>query len=120
MTAAKRPTSEAVLKRAAQEVELRGLWQGEYRGPNGEVCITESIHLAITELCDRKGKPGATALTYEAKRRMREYLGVGTGTGGLPTWNDSPGRTQAEVVTALRGAAGLDFEPIVPAGRVAS
>lgn len=39
-----------------------------------------------------------------AQRAIESFLGTG-GFGSLVRWNDTPGRTEAEVVAALRGAA---------------
>lgn len=112
MTAAKRPTSEAVLKRAAVEVQRRGHWKGEYRGPHGEVCALGAIELAVVELSDAgRGYGQWRTLHAEAMHRFGKFLGS---TMHITAWNDTPARTAAEVVAALESAAGMDFEPAPP------
>ena len=88
-----------------------------------------SISDVLERAADRLSKPGAwvpgggstpdvacAALAIDAAARTREagiaareafarFIGAETARGGIWRWNDEPGRTQDEVVTALRNAA---------------
>ncbi len=76
-----------VLLDAANYIEQHGWCQGAYRGGSA-VCPIRAI---VT--VDPFHEHGATL-------RMRKYVG-----GHVEAWNDAPGRTQDEVVGALRACA---------------
>jgi hypothetical protein len=90
-------TAQDVLLAAARYIEEHG-WHGgqSWDGGDKAVCATD----AIVEV-----EPN-TALRWAAHDRLIAYLG------GRPaeysvvwSWNDAPGRTEAEVLQALRAAA---------------
>lgn len=90
-----------VLRRAADEVERRGLAKGMLCDEeSGAVCARGAI-IAATGLA-----PSFlhwTPLSQKADERLGEYLRLGWNE--VPHWNNAPSRTKAEVVAALRGAA---------------
>ena len=102
----------AVLNAAADLLEKPGAWtQGEMardesgsgveeRDPKAQCwCVIGAVARATTDLT------GWVSNTY-VEARTTLALAVGTDAdGGIPDWNDTPGRTQAEVVKALRHAA---------------
>lgn len=85
-------TAQEVLLEAAEYLELYGWIQGEMGAFGGPCCI-----VGATVSVDPLGEARA-----EAQLAVRRYLSVDS----LPLWNDAPGRTAAEVIAALRGAAG--------------
>lgn len=79
-----------VLLRAAQNIESKGWWQkGRHgtRDPNS-VCVILAMPPGFIEAC----------------KIFAKYVGVQTAR-DLPNWNDTPGRTAAEVTAALRACA---------------
>lgn len=102
-----------ILLRAADLVEPEGAWiQGELGlTEDGEVVTADEIDRAVC-FCMSGAVWKAIDLPYAAAYKIvldgifpvlnvaaRQANGVGP-------WNDAPGRTQAEVVAALRKAAG--------------
>lgn len=92
-----------VLNRAADLIERDGWCQRRYRGQDGEHCVSDALIRAAG-----MGEPGDTGqqarvmtLYCEASDALRAKVRRKN----LPRWNDAPGRTQAEVVAALRAAA---------------
>lgn len=84
------PTA-ATLLRAADYIEEHGWCQGESVKPDGSVCIYGALY-AVTR--------DDVAASYDADIALRHRLKT------LPEyWNDAPGRTKAEVLKAMRGAA---------------
>ena len=96
-------TSE-ILDRAADLIEERGWTQGWYCGPTGELCAAGAMFVAIG-----LRPAGWTAPEHPAHRRamvaFERHLMDTFDYFGAHNWNDEPGRTQAEVVNALRAAA---------------
>ena len=97
-------TVPEVLLRAADLVEARGFGQAGqvpvYRyevTPADRLCAALAIGVAAGDT----GHWG-TSLAAKAERALQEHLGVED----VVDWNDVPGRTAAEVVAALRAAAG--------------
>lgn len=90
-----------VLRRAADEVERRGLAKDMLCDEEtGAVCARGAI-IAASGL-----SPEArnwTSLHQRADGMLGGYLRLDHN--GVPHWNNAPHRTQAEVVAALRGAA---------------
>jgi len=85
-----------ILFKAAKRIERLGWKQGAYGTEDGPCCIAgATIHVA-RELENHE-------CGMAARRRLEAHLGLALF--GLPAWNDTPGRTQAEVIAALRGAA---------------
>ena len=89
-----------VLNGAADLLLEDGWVQGDYRGPNGEHCMVDAIGAAIRT--SAPGRPPWFSPKYaEATLAVRVVVGSSL----LAAWQDQPGRTQAEVVAALRAAA---------------
>lgn len=85
-----------LLLRAAELIEERGLCQGSFGSTPGPLCFQGAILYAKT---GREYGPLSDKMSI-AYQRMYDALGTD------PTnWNDSPGRTQAEVVAKLREVA---------------
>lgn len=83
------------LFRAACVLETRGWRQGTgARDERDPICP----HRALREVAD-------IATAAAAYNRMHAYLWRQFGIAGVERWNDAPGRTMAEVVKAMRGAA---------------
>jgi len=87
----KHPT--AILNDAADIIDRDGWVQGELSIPGQGRCTLD----AIAASGDGFGDPAV----YLAVAALNGYLGSIR----LAAWNDAPGRTHAEVVSALRGAA---------------
>jgi hypothetical protein len=96
-----------VLERAADLLSKPGAWtQGAFvRNACGDVTGFSCFRGRPVSFCIM----GATGwvcrdldefIDHDADDFLTEYLGT-----PLDKWNDAPGRTQAEVVEALRGAA---------------
>ncbi len=88
-----------LMYRAADYLETHRWGQNYLLSDNGAVCLVGSLYKM--ESNDPRGE-GSCPLTYLAKKRMVEYLGL-----GAVFWNDKPERTKAEVIAALRNAAKL-------------
>jgi hypothetical protein len=85
--------------RAIDIIKERGWWQGGWQGPNGEVCIAESLRLAGAS----PSNFGPTLrLAMNAAVPLSTLPGVQTGAGD---WNDAPERTVEDVYFALKLAA---------------
>jgi hypothetical protein len=84
------PSSVTLLK-AANYMEEHGWCQHREIDDHGRVCAYGAI-LKVAEDEDWGGK---------AAGRLRSYIGCG----GIATWNDQPGRTEAEVIATMRAAA---------------
>ena len=90
-----------VLLEAADKIERLGWWQVnidwqvgiDIDTHNGGYCALTAISVVTTYT------------TFErAQKRLAQYLRLRQGT-SIPRWNDAPGRTKEEVITALRNAA---------------
>lgn len=79
------------LNRAADLIERDGWCQGLGRDADGSRCAAVALHDAQADRLVWRG-------AYRA-------LKARVGTRLVVDWNDTPGRTQAEVVAALRAAA---------------
>lgn len=92
------PTSvAAVLHAAADLLEKPGAWtQGDYCR-NGGMCVAGALNVA-------SGFRSDNGTATDAGRAFAAALGLSRPEGIAP-WNDAPGRTQEEVVAALREAA---------------
>lgn len=100
-----RETVAAVLERAADLIELEGRWtrkemardrNGRYAEPRSPKAVCWCMAGAAHHVA------GDTMSAIIAVNQMRRVT-----LGSVSLWNDTPGRTQAEVVTALRTAARL-------------
>jgi hypothetical protein len=84
-----------VLLGAADYIEQHGWCQG--MGRNGEaVCVAVALKIVAGY---------RIFIAEEAGRRLARSLGIGLYRYSIPCWNDEPGRTQVEVVEALRNVA---------------
>ncbi len=92
---------KALLLKAAELVEERGHNQGWYEGDNGSLCILGALEVASGE------EPFSMS---EILLPLHHGCGLAHDLRpfalGVIRWNDAPGRTKAEVVQALRNAAG--------------
>lgn len=94
------PTTVAeVLLRAAAIQESRNWGQGKAISPrpsqimgSDPICVRYAISLAASH---------NPSLQVDAVKFLRQHLDCVS----LPAWNDEPGRTKAEVLTALRETA---------------
>jgi hypothetical protein len=89
-TPALSPAAETLLK-AADIIEEHGWCQYSTRKADGSVCLYGAIRRTAPHL----------AANGDAGRLLHRHLGINN----YVEWNDVPGRTQAEVLKALRGAA---------------
>jgi hypothetical protein len=99
--------SAKILLAAAEMLEA-GVWaQGGLPGSGGVNCNEPNARcagLAVTEIADRY--PDATGDDRErATQRLLRHLGLQGNEFAVYRWNDAPGRTKEEVVSALRAAA---------------
>lgn len=89
-----------VLAKAADLIEPEGRWmQGEWQdGPRQCFCAEGAMaEIAQVSPCLMD--------EHSASRFLERAAGIPWF--GVPTWNDQPGRTQAEVVATLRKASEL-------------
>ena len=97
-----------VLAKAADLIEPEGAWtQNAYaRGKSGRPVDPENKRYAVcwcaVGAISRIAAAGS-APWWTARRPLERVIGQSC----LPDWNDTPGRTQAEVVAAFRAAAEL-------------
>ena len=85
-----------VLNGAADLIERDGWVQHQPRGEGGELCVVRALGDAIGG-----ATPWRSDLYDAATAALRETTGAFL----MSAWQDQPGRTQAEVVAALRAAA---------------
>ena len=85
-------TTAEVRERAAQIIEARGWTQTPTipPAPYAPTCLLLALQDA-----------GPHALFVEARKEIQAELGLSEM--GISRWNDAPGRTQADVLAALRG-----------------
>lgn len=91
-------TSKAreVLLDAVEYIETHGWCQGgQGYGPNGQRCMLRAMMHSADHV----------RATMSAFAVAREAVAEEIGTLAIASWNDSPGRTRAEVVAKLRAAA---------------
>ena len=72
------------------DILARGWCQGRFKNEQGHVCLTGASWYF-----------GSEEEGYEFRHTVREVLGDGNAITG---WNDTPGRTQTEVVAVAREA----------------
>lgn len=101
-------TNSEVLNLAADEIERRGWTQaGESDDPwgfeGGPVCAEGGLCTALGWRANLYGAAPETGLTRQpAVRAFGEYLGTER---RIFYWNDATGRTQEQVIEALRACA---------------
>lgn len=92
--------AEQICIKAAAIIDKKGLYKGNFRGPNGSRCISGA--LSDVDL------PGCRRTSWsEHAERIIDVLTIITGFSSIPTWNDRPQRTKDEVVRALLDVAGF-------------
>lgn len=98
-------TARDVLLAAADVIECNGWCQDDAGRVGGPRCVLGALRQAcLPEL------PGLAHA--EAHGRLRTFVHASGASFDLIAWNDAPGRTAAEVIAALRGAAGAQpFDP---------
>lgn len=79
---------------AADDIDRHGWCQGVSRDIFGHICPWFAIH-----------RNAGTVDSVCANGRLLNYLKLDAHHNAVTDWNDVPGRTQAEVTAALRGAA---------------
>ena len=98
-----RPTNEAVadaLDDAAGALEALGWCQGAFESVTGKRCALGAIEAA----CKQQGAGYVDAhLQMAAEHQLGTHIGIGHFC--IPKWNDQPGRTEQQVLDALRAAA---------------
>lgn len=88
-----------LLLRAADIMERRGHCRGDYEDADGRVCLQGALRVAHQG--HAKWLPSVSNTPI---RNAAHALSLSLGSPSF-IWNDEPGRTQAEAVAALRGAA---------------
>lgn len=106
-----------VLRRAAQEVRLRGLAKGTQEDAQGRVCVHGAIAIAAGGHPDGPNRPsGPERWEAGSERRyclagdemvqfLKERGDLYAGATGAAYWNNKRERTAAEVISALEAAA---------------
>lgn len=89
-----------VLNGAADLIERDGWCQYFYQDPNGCRCLAGAIDDAAGLDVSHASRKDEESVTYQARCVVADVVG-----NNWTSWNDTPGRTQAEVVAALRAAA---------------
>lgn len=87
-----------ILDHAAEVIEEQGWCQGTLRNRAGRVCAQGAIGVAGCRVFD------FSSLRNEAVRHAIIALDNHVGT-AASRWNDQPGRTEADVIEALRRCA---------------
>lgn len=89
--------SNEVFTKAADVLEAFGWIQGTFGNIESGFCALGAIGRAEDEL-------GRIGTDLEPLHAAIRHASGGQATPSIVVWNDAPGRTQAEVVTALREA----------------
>lgn len=84
-------------EKAIEEIERRGWHQGAYEGGDGSLCLLGALRVAAGRDSDHVLEEGDDDI-FAAQHAVR----VVTGHRHPHFWNDTPGRTEAEVLEALR------------------
>lgn len=89
-------TDTEIRQKAASLVEEKGWLQGVLWGPKGEVCALGALLIAaeVPSLIE------APPFFEDLVANLEEEIDTGE---SLDVWNDKDGRTQQQVVAALRG-----------------
>lgn len=96
-------TTRELRERAALLIEQRGWRQGDWRGPNGELCLDAALVIAAGKIEPEDLAEEWPALATAADDEIAAELGFGSSGSSCAHWNDDPRRTKAEVLAALRG-----------------
>lgn len=131
MTRATDPDIEAAkaLRHAADIVQYRGLYKGSFIDPDGPpetaaVCASGALRLATgVEVIDhddefdrtfmRRVDPNPPLWSDTVFQTARDALTKAIDSISIPAWNDLPGRTPTEVISAMRHTADLLDPPTV-------
>lgn len=89
-------TAREVLLRAADRIERFGWVQGRAHGDGGSCCALGAISAVLGA--------GFTTGLESMQIVLARHLGIAPC--NVARWNDAPGRTASDVITALRAAAG--------------
>jgi hypothetical protein len=106
-----RKTAAEILTEAADLIERHGHCKGAFVSPDGRFCAGGAMRVAAGVM-DRSGRTVDVDLDAKwaaldvAAHAFRSHLGRVVAAVDTITWNDAPGRTQDQVVAALREAAG--------------
>lgn len=85
-----------ILYKAADLINERGWWQGDWTGPNGEVCADQ----AVREVEDGTACSNSAWLALHLRCK-----GLTNGRRGVMGFNDDPSTTKEDVLLALKQAA---------------
>lgn len=93
--------------KAAEEIENRGWHQGNYCGPNGEVCMLGALaYAAGVDVRAETKKSEMRLFDIPTLRQAIEEMGFRTmhtfRAQSVPQWNDAPDRKKEEVLARLR------------------
>jgi hypothetical protein len=96
-------TTQETRNRAADIIGERGWRQGGWQDAEGRICAVSALFLAVD--------PNAELIEDEspwpaAVSKVHDEITLGLGVPSLSEWQDAPGRTEAEVLAALRGTRG--------------
>lgn len=97
-------TPQDVLSAAADLIDKRGWHQDDYLGPDGGVCCLGAIQIASFRAQRLFGSDHFAAAKLLSARLGLPAPDAAAAGKQIVEWNDEPGRTQAEVTAALRGA----------------
>lgn len=103
------PSPAQLLRAAAAVIVTRGLAQGNECPPDGPICGFDALKITAAALVPHDPR-SARRLLILALTHVTRYLRITN----IPSWNDQPGRTAAEVADTLHDVADW-CEGIVPA-----
>ena len=104
----------SVFERLLEIIEDRGWHQGDWSGPNGEVCLSEAWHLARADLRSAGARePRADIQLAALNEAIREVTG-GEPWGCASLWQDQQATTLEDVKLVLKIAA-RKLEEMLPA-----
>lgn len=92
----------AALRRTAQVLRERGWCQGEFASEYGECCVIGALRVAFGSLPTQLCMSGEDY--YEARSALIAAVVDGE-IDCVADWNDTPGRTKDEVISALESTA---------------
>lgn len=93
------------LNAAADLLEKDGWCQEDYANDSGQRCTVGAIYQMPTGNQFSISEALSDAECSEAEDYLTYYLAQTADVAHIPSWNDEPDRTQAEVIETLRAAA---------------